>query len=71
MHTSWEYRIVTIPKGFGFKAGLGHDKHTAQLNALGAEGWELVAATSESGGGTFGATTGHSLIFKRPLREHR
>lgn len=60
----WEYRIVGLKKGVGFDTGL-KDRHTADLNALGLEGWELVAMTADGGAGTLGATTGHSLIFKR------
>ncbi|GIW04504.1 MAG: hypothetical protein KatS3mg059_1124 [Thermomicrobiales bacterium] len=48
MERTWEYRIT-----------VGLDE--AALNALGAEGWELVAVTGDTLG-----TDSPTLFFKRP-----
>lgn len=43
----WEYRTLTIPREGGFFATGQADTEKADqlLNALGAEGWELVSTT--------------------------
>ena len=39
----WEYRIMS---GIEIGRGKQYENQEAYLNAMGAEGWELVAATS-------------------------
>ena len=61
----WEYKVATLE---------GEDKDAEKdLNALGADGWELVGAPSfvtsgRQGQGKPGASTKVKLIFKRPKR---
>jgi len=49
----WEYKNIAV-KG---------NTADEEMNKLGAEGWELVAATVTSSGFTFS----YNLSFKRPL----
>jgi hypothetical protein len=45
MKTQWEYTILKLPTEFGFFSGtdFNTDKLNNDLNAHGAEGWELVS----------------------------
>ena len=54
----WEYIFQTV--GSVIK-GPKDEEVAALLNAWGAEGWELVAAVSQSGGSAI------KLVAKRPL----
>jgi hypothetical protein len=54
---TWEYRVLTR----GSIDELGKDNLEAGLNALGAEGWELVSIDSSAK-----PTSGNRYIFRRP-----
>lgn len=45
MKTTWEYKTLKIATDFGFFSGtdFNSDQLEEQLNAHGAEGWELVS----------------------------
>jgi hypothetical protein len=47
----WEYKVWAV----GIRASLNDDKLQAELNKMGAEGWELVAFKGEQ------------FIFKRSV----
>lgn len=55
--TRWEYRTLRPPRGSTKKEA---QDPTAELNELGAEGWELVESIAYENGGT------KYLVFKRP-----
>ena len=55
--TQWEYRTLRPPREETKKEA---SDPTDDLNALGAEGWELVATVDYTGGGT------KYLLLKRP-----
>lgn len=58
--TRWEYKIINV-RSENYRL----DPNAApQLNALGAEGWELVGLTSVNF--KSGATDNIALVFKRP-----
>jgi hypothetical protein len=60
---NWEYKIINI-RSENYRL----DPNSApQLNALGAEGWELVSITSVNF--KSGATDNIAMVFKRPLDE--
>ena len=54
----WEYRIVAIPDLL----------FNTKINALGADGWELVFARRASDGDTTSPTMSYEVIFKRPKK---
>ncbi len=54
----WEYCLVSIPD-YSFET---------KINALGADGWELVFARRASDGSEIRATMSYEMIFKRPKR---
>lgn len=65
--TEWEYKIVSLDGGGGLFGG-GGGTTEAELNELGADGWELAAAltgSSRSLGGRPKSET-DALVFKRP-----
>jgi hypothetical protein len=64
--TEWEYRIVELSGGGLF--GGEEEPTEAQLNELGAEGWDLAASLTESSTGLSGRPSGETgaLVFKRP-----
>ena len=53
----WEYRSLRPPREETMKEA---SDPTAQLNSLGAEGWELATTIDYAGGGT------KYLVMKRP-----
>lgn len=55
--SGWEYETLRPPRGETRKEA---SDPKSQLNALGAEGWELVGTIDYTGGGT------KFLVFKRP-----
>lgn len=55
----WEYETRRPPRGETKKEARDPE---AQLNELGAEGWELIETVDYVGGGT------KYFVFKRPLR---
>lgn len=55
--THWEYETVRPPRG---STKMEASDPRAELNELGAEGWELVDTIDYVGGGT------KFLVFKRP-----
>lgn len=57
----WEYRVIEV-------GGRSADKMDAQLNAAGAQGWELVGVAAPQKGqmGSF-STTSLVGILKRPI----
>ena len=58
--TRWEYQIINIrSENYRLDPNSVH-----QLNALGAEGWELVSITSVNF--KSGATDNIAMVFKRP-----
>ena len=57
---SWEYKTIEPPKGLTKREAVDP---TAELNRLGADGWELVQTMSYDKGGT------KLLVFKRPVSE--
>lgn len=54
----WEYKALEPPKGLTKRETIDP---TAQLNELGAEGWELTATVDYDKGGT------KLLLLKRPV----
>lgn len=54
----WEYRIIAIPDS----------SFETKINALGADGWELVFARRASDGSETRPTMSYEMIFKRPKR---
>lgn len=48
----WEYRVEGAAG-----AGINPHRHQAQLDSLGADGWELIAVLGEQMGGNTGAAT--------------
>lgn len=55
--TRWEYKTLRPPRGETKKEA---EDPVDELNALGADGWELVETVDYTGGGT------KLLVFKRP-----
>ena len=58
--TQWEYETLRVPRG-PTKKEISDPK--AELNELGAAGWELVTGVDYTGGGT------KYLLFKRPVSD--
>lgn len=58
--TRWEYETLRVPRGETHKESADPK---AELNELGAEGWELVTTVEYVGGGT------KFILFKRPAEE--
>lgn len=60
----WEYKILDIQTANFLSVKLDVDAATEKLNALGNDGWELVAMgdTNAHGGRSLAAV----MIFKRP-----
>ncbi|WP_256687491.1 DUF4177 domain-containing protein [Halococcus qingdaonensis] len=56
--TEWEYETLRPPRGPTQKET---SDPKAELNELGAAGWELVTSVEYAGGGT------KFLLFKRPV----
>lgn len=56
----WEYRTLEPPKGLTMRESVDP---TEELDALGAEGWELTSTINYDGGGT------KFLLFKRPVTD--
>jgi len=56
----WEYRTLEPPKGLTMRETVDP---TEELDALGADGWELTSTISYDGGGT------KLLLFKRPVTD--
>lgn len=56
----WEYETLEPPKGLTKRETVDP---TAELNRLGADGWELAGTISYDRGGT------KLLLFKRPVRD--
>jgi len=56
----WEYRSLEPPRGSTAREVVDP---TAELNRLGADGWELAETLSYDGGGT------KLLVFKRPVTD--
>jgi hypothetical protein len=61
--TRFEYRLLTVRIG----AHDEHDRVEAELDALGAEGWEAVgfSPATASGRGLHVETTEYVVLFKR------
>jgi hypothetical protein len=58
--TRWEYHIINIrSENYRLDPNAVHE-----LNALGAEGWELISITSVNF--KSGATDNIAMVFKRP-----
>ena len=55
---NWEYETLQPPRGATKKEA---SDPKAQLNKLGAEGWEFITTAEYTGGGT------KYIMFKRPL----
>ncbi|WP_224337787.1 DUF4177 domain-containing protein [Haloprofundus halobius] len=55
---AWEYKTIEPPKGLTKRETIDP---TAELNDLGADGWELTATIDYDKGGT------KLLILKRPV----
>lgn len=55
--SEWEYQVLEPPTGATKREVVDP---TAELNRLGAEGWELAATLTYDGGGT------KLIVFKRP-----
>jgi hypothetical protein len=55
----WEYKVVVLEYGT-LSGKVDPQKLEASLNALGAEGWELVL-------GTLPGNFPYAMTFKRPL----
>jgi hypothetical protein len=64
----WEYRVLIFDAG-GFKKNQFEHLEAETLNALGAEGWELISSDALAGEPKFGLpqTLRIALWFKRPL----
>ena len=64
----WEYRVLVFEAENSPKEHFEH-LDPNELNALGAEGWELVSTDALAGEPGFGLprTTRVALWFKRPL----
>ena len=60
----WEYKSVQMDVSGFFSTKLESDQLDAELNALGAEGWELVSAFDLNSG--HGRSSGVVALFKRP-----
>lgn len=61
MPTQWEYKIINVrSENYRLDPNAAKD-----LNALGAEGWELVSITSVNF--KTGATDNIALVFKRAV----
>lgn len=58
--TRWEYETLRPPREATKKEA---SDPKAELNELGAEGWELVTTVEYVGGGT------KHLVFKRPAED--
>lgn len=58
--TQWEYETLRVPREATKKEA---SDPKAELNELGAAGWELVTTVEYTGGGT------KFLLFKRPADE--
>lgn len=68
----WQYRVEFIPlPGVGGILGVLNPTHQGRIDALGADGWELVSVMQ----GVYGADSdehgqrgawGVSLVFKKP-----
>ncbi|UTF55800.1 DUF4177 domain-containing protein [Natronosalvus rutilus] len=57
--THWEYETLRPPRGETKKEA---EDPKAELNQLGAEGWEFMETIDYEGGGT------KYLVFKRPAQ---
>ena len=63
--TKWQYKTISIELG-GMRGGvLKTSQFDQQLNALGAEGWEMVASWSNNYGGGGGREV--NAVFKRRM----
>ncbi len=65
----WEYKLIKFDAARGFFSAAGDidaDKATAELNALGADGWELVATFETNV--VQGRTAHVTFVMKRPAR---
>ena len=60
----WEYKSVQMDVSGFFSTKLESDQLDAELNALGAAGWELVSAFDLNSG--HGRSSGVVALFKRP-----
>jgi hypothetical protein len=62
----WEYKAVSRAdlEALGRKGDLAF-RLTVGLNQLGAQGWELVAVESGTGGGTAQSTSPSTYVFRR------
>lgn len=58
----WEYETLRPPRDSTMKEAIDPK---AELNALGAKGWELVETVEYTGGGT------KYMVFKRPIKGGR
>lgn len=62
----WEYRTFRVEARGMFKSKVDAEEVQAKLNHLGAEGWELIAAPTDS---INGWTAGVILILRRPVSQ--
>jgi hypothetical protein len=62
----WEYKALarTDIEALGRKGDVTY-RLTVGLNQLGAQGWELVAVESGTGGGTAQSTSPSTYVFRR------
>jgi hypothetical protein len=61
----WEYKSLLL-KTTGFQGGIvDQEELDSQMNALGADDWELVAAFDTNQG--YGATRHVVILFKRAM----
>jgi hypothetical protein len=63
--TKWEYQTLKVEPGGWFGGKVDTDDLRAEMNRMGAEGWELVSAFDTASGQ--GASREVVAIFKRPL----
>lgn len=65
--TRWEYKVLIFDAENSPKGSFKH-LDAEELNALGADGWELVSTDALAGDPSFGLprTTRVALWFKRP-----
>ena len=59
----WEYRTLTLDVSGWIHPRVDASEVDAAMNALGAEGWELVSALDVNSG--HGRTSSLALMFKR------
>jgi hypothetical protein len=62
----WEYQTIKLDVSGWFGPDVETDEVTAQMNAAGADGWELASAFDVNRGR--GTTSEIVLIFKRARR---